>query len=363
MEIRKNIYYWKSDRPYAECNVQINDEDDVEDIETSLENYLVDYFGTNNFTLLPGSGQGNHKTYVLEHQAKKYFIRIENGPEKDDYMDVESEIIALIGKIGVPSPTVFHSNANRNKVPYAIQLLNFIDSKDLNELYKNNQLNLKGIAPSIGKYIAAYQQLTFDNFGLFNPIKLRKEGKLVAYHETYPKYFFLNWEEHLAFLLKENFLSVENIIEIKKTVNQYINLLDIKRGCLVHKDLALWNILGTSTEIKSIIDWDDAISGDPVDDISLLACFHSGDIILQIIGGYQSVKPLPDNFEKRFWLHLLRNIIFKSIIRVRGGYFNMGEDFFMLNSNNAISLKDFTFQRILFALEGLKGKYQIKDLS
>src|SRR5690606_12164046 len=112
----------------------------------------------------------------------------------------------------------------------------------------------------LGKLIATYQQLTFDNFGLFNPIKLRRDGELVAYHETYSKYFFLNWEGHLEFLLVKNFLSKENIIDIKQTVSQYANLLDIKRGCLVHKDLALWNILGTSSEIKSIIDWDDAIS-------------------------------------------------------------------------------------------------------
>jgi Ser/Thr protein kinase RdoA (MazF antagonist) len=29
-------------------------------------------------------------------------------------------------------------------------------------------------------------------------------------------------------------------------------------GCLVHKDLALWNILGTEREIAAFIDFDDS---------------------------------------------------------------------------------------------------------
>ncbi|MFN9915135.1 MAG: phosphotransferase, partial [Pirellulaceae bacterium] len=39
-------------------------------------------------------------------------------------------------------------------------------------------------------------------------------------------------------------------------------MLNLPLGCLVHKDLALWNILGTRDQIAAFIDFDDAISGD-----------------------------------------------------------------------------------------------------
>jgi Ser/Thr protein kinase RdoA (MazF antagonist) len=131
----------------------------------------------------------------------------------------------------------------------------------------------------------------------------------------------------------------------------------------VHKDLALWNILGESEEIKAFIDWDDTISGDPTDDLSLIACFHSGEIVNAMLEGYTTVKDLPDNFLPRFWLHLLRNMIVKAVIRVGADYFDRESDFFLIGSGSTgASLKMFTRQRIEIACLGLVNKIKIKDL-
>src|SRR5690606_1344355 len=126
--------------------------------------------------------------------------------------------------------------------------------------------------------------------------------------------------------------------------------------------LALWNILGNNTNISAFIDWDDAVSGDPVDGLSLLGCFHSGETVLSAVAGYQLVKPLPENFKQRFWLHLLRNIIFKSVIRVKGNYFEMSDKFFLNNAKNS-SLEKFTLERIDSACKGLNGNLSIDMLS
>lgn len=363
MEIRENIYYWKSDRPYAEGNVQINDESDEIVLKMQVFEYLKSYFNTSDFKLMPGSGEGNHKTYLADFEGVRYFIRLENGPEKDDYMDVESRIIKEINKIGIPSTIVFHSDGSRESVPFAIQILEFINFKDLNNLYKKGEIDLIKIAGNIGQLIAKYQSLTFQKFGLFSPRILKSRNELVGYHNHYHEYFFLNWNDHLNYLLDNDFLKEQDLYDIKAVVEKYKHVLDIEKGCLVHKDVALWNILGTKSEIKAFIDWDDAISGDPVDDISLLACFHQGDVILSAIEGYKTIRKLPENFEQRFWLHLLRNIIFKSVIRVRGGYFNLNQDFFMLsNDKNSSSFKSFTYKRIKSAVMGLNGLKQISEL-
>lgn len=363
MEIRQNIYYWKSDRPYADGNVQINDESDEFVLEKQVFEYLTSYFNTSDFKLMPGSGEGNHKTYLADFEGVRYFIRLENGPEKDDYMDVESRVIKEINRIGIPSTIVFHSDGSRKSVPFAIQILEYINYKDLNNLYKNREIDLIKIAGNIGQLIAKYQSLTFQRFGLFSPRILRETNELVGYHNHYSEYFFLNWDEHLNFLFNNDFLEEKDIYDIKAEVGKHKYLLNIKNGCLVHKDVALWNILGTKSEIKAFIDWDDAISGDDADDISLLACFHPGEVVLSAIEGYKSIKKLSENFEKKFWLHLLRNMIFKSVIRVKGGYFNMNQDFFMLSSDrDSSSLKDFTYARIQASLKGLKGEKQISEL-
>ncbi len=358
---RKNIYYWKSDRPYVDGNVQSLNTINVVELEELLRNYLIHHFKKDLVELRPAGGQGNHITYLALYPDDTFFIRVENGPEKDDYMDVESAVLRKVNAIGIPSPKVFHSDNTRSRVPFAVQVIEYIECKDLNVLDKEGELDIIAIAESIGQYSARWQSIQPQHFGLFDAAAYAETNQLVGFHKTYVDYFLLNWDKHLDYLQHEYFLEKMQVAEIKELVEGYSHLLNIPQGCLVHKDLALWNILGCSTQIKAFIDWSDAISGDDMDDLSLLGCFHSGEVLAAALKGYRTVKPLPEHYEVKLWLHLLRNIIFKAVIRVRGNYFNKPASFFMNNASSG-DLRTFTLERIMTACEGLKGNKRIQDL-
>lgn len=358
---RKNIYYWKSDRQYTQGNTQDLNRSDILKLQEQLKDYLIIHFQTGLVKLSPAGGQGNHITFLAIYPHQTYFIRVENGPEKDDYMDIESAVLQKINHSGIPSPELFHSDSSRRKVPFAIQVIEYIKSSDLNILKKKGELDLIKIAESIGKYVAQWQHITFPGFGLFNPSVLLEKNILEGYHNTYRDYFLLNWDRHLDYLQRTLFLEKKQVNEIKQLVTGSDYLLDIPQGCLVHKDLALWNILGSSAQIHAFIDWSDTISGDDMDDISLLGCFHSGQVLASALQGYSSVKPLPARYEEKFWLHLLRNIIFKAVIRVKGNYFNKSDSFFM-NGTREKDLKTFTLERVRSACQGLMGNKKITDL-
>lgn len=357
---RKEIYYWKSDRPYAIANTQ-SVSDDRFLLERQLINYLKEYFVDNTITIKPAGGQGNHITYFMYRNHIKYFVRLENGPERDNYMSVESAVIKKVKDIGVPVPAVYLTDTSRRKVPFAIQIMECIDHSDLNVMDKRQELDTIKIANAMGQYIALWQTIRPKKYGLFNIDVLAEYDRLEGYHDRYEQYFFLNWDKHLDYLSNAGFINENKVLTLKKLVNDFRPCLQLEEGCLVHKDLAFWNVLGEQNAISAIIDWDDAISGDPMDDLSLLGCFHSGEEIISAIGGYKQVRSLPENYEIRFWLHLLRNIIFKSVIRVKGGYFDKADSFFLSNPRNE-SLRSFTLERIESACEGLKGNKKIQSL-
>jgi fructosamine-3-kinase len=328
-----------------------------------LRPVLSDYFGSDDVALRSGNGQGNHLTYVAKHNTIQRFIRLENGPEGDDFMEIEARVLAEIKALGIPAPTVFAADATRSVVPFAYQILEYVPYADLNKLYKEGTLNLPVIAEKIGQYVAEWQTIRFNGFGPFDPAKLRKEDRLVGLHPTYRDYFLLNWEKHLDFLVQKRFLTASESAEIRQLVKKYDAYLELDEGCLVHKDLALWNMLGATDEIKAFIDWDDTVSGDATDDLSLLACFHSGEVVSAAIEGYKKVNPLPENFLTRFWLHLLRNMIVKAVIRVGANYFDRQSDFFLIGSGSSgASLKTFTLQRIKTACLGLQNQKHVNDL-
>lgn len=344
---RRDIYYWKCDRPAAFHGTQTRGEPDAE-IERQLGEALRRHFVTQVVELHTGIGQGNHLTWTAKVAGQSMFIRVENGPEKDGQLAVESALLGRVSAVGVTTPRVYACDATRSRVPFAWQALERISAPDLNHWFKQGRLDVPRIAFGIGATVAQWQQITLPGYGIL-------DESIKGYHTTYSDYFHLRLDQHLTFLVTRGFLTQSQSSEILAEIENHRALLQLDTGCFVHKDLALWNILGSESEIAAFIDFDDAISGDPMDDLSLLACFHDEAFLHRAFEGYQTIRTLPENHLRRFWLHLLRNMIVKSVIRVGAGYFDRDDGFFLISSGaSGQSLRDFTLKKLFHALHSLR---------
>jgi fructosamine-3-kinase len=342
---RRDIYYWKCDRPAAFHGTQSRGEADA-NLAAQLEQELQRHFDTGNVVLSPGAGQGNHLTWNADVDGKPLFIRVENGPERDAHLAVESALLDRVRAAGVVTPRVFGCDASRSRVSFAWQTLERIAAPDLNQWFKQGTLEVPKIAFEIGAAVAKWQAITFEGFGVL-------DEQLRGYRASYADYFHLRLDEHLRFLTERGFLA--NADEIREEIEHHRALLELPQGCLVHKDLALWNILGTEREIYDFIDFDDSIAGDAMDDLSLLACFHDAAFLQRAFEGYQSIRALPEHHLRRFWLHLLRNMIVKAVIRVGAGYFDRDDGFFLIGSGSSgSSLREITLSKLATALRGLR---------
>lgn len=328
-----------------------------------IEGELRRTFPNKALSLNPTGSQGNHITYVAKIGDLTGFVRIEDGPEHGDYLELETRIITQLHKLGIPTPEVYTVDATRSRVPFAWQVLQYVPDPDLKRLHKDGRLHLDGIAREIGRYIAEWQTITPNGYGPFKPSSGENGCPFTGYHDSYAAYFYLHLERHVTYLTERGLLTCPRGKEILKAIDDNRGLLELSESCLVHKDLALWNILGTSERISAFIDWEDAIGGDPMDDFSLLGCFHTGLFISEALEGYRTSRPLSDNHQRRFWLHLLRNMLVKAVIRVGGGYFQETDNLFLMDAGATGSdLKLFTQQRIDAALRGLMDNKEISQL-
>lgn len=342
---RHDIYYWKCDRPAAFHGTL--GQRDAAAIEPELLSALQAHFHTQQVSLRPGTGQGNHLTWLADVDGLALFLRVEDGPEGDTHLATESAVLDAVRACGVPTPRVFGCDASRTRHSFAWQALERVDAPDLNHGHKNGTLDTQAIPFAIGTALARWQLAPVSGFG---PL----DATLHGCHSTYPAYFYLRLEAHLRFLVEHQFLTPSQVAEILSTIHEHRSLLELEKGCLVHKDLALWNILGSAHEIHAFIDFDDCISGDPMDDFSLLACFHDAAFISRVIQGYESLLPLPRDHRRRLWLHLLRNMIVKAVIRVGAGYFERDSSFFLIQNGGGSALRERTHERLALALQGLR---------
>jgi fructosamine-3-kinase len=351
---RRDIYYWKCDRPAAFHGTGPRPRGD-EVPEEMIRGALVDHFRSERIALNSAAGQGNHLTWNAEIDGAPAFLRIENGPEGDDQLAMESAVLGEVAKTGVPVPRVLGCDASRTRVPFAWQALERIPHPDLNQWWKAGSLDEAKVAYEIGRNVARWQSTEPRGFGPFDLGAWRAENGLVGFHADYPAYYRLRLDEHLRFLEARSFLSAARAGEIRCLIGDHADPLQLKQGVLVHKDLALWNVLGPPDAVAAVIDFDDAIGGDPLDDLSLLACFHDRAFLEQAFAGYASKRPLPGDWRPRFWLHLLRNLLVKAVIRVGAGYFERDSGFFLIGSGGSgADLRRFTEERIALAMQGLK---------
>lgn len=353
---RADIYYWKCDRPAAFHGTQVRGGR----VDTRIEHLLLEalrrHFQATSVTIKMTASQGNHLTWSAEVDGTPMFLRVENGPENDDHLAVESAVMEKVCATGVPVPQVYGVDATRAEVPFAWQAMERIEAPDLNHWHKQGTLDAAKTAFEIGAAVATWQELTFDGFG---PL----DAALRGYHVRYADYFHLRLTHHLDFLVSRGFFTFQQRDEVVAEIAAHGALLDLERGCFVHKDLALWNVLGTQDRIAAFIDFDDAVCGDPMDDLSLLACFHDGVFATRAFEGYASRRALPADHLRRFWLHLLRNMIVKAVIRVGAGYFDRDDGFFLIGSGSSgANLRLFTHERLAKSLQGLRGELSPSSL-
>jgi fructosamine-3-kinase len=356
---RRNIHYWKCDRDAAFHGTSPSNA--AHDIQPILQSLLARHFDFSNLTLTPAAGQGIHLTWTADLDGTPIFIRVAHGPETHSQLEVESALLSELTQRNIPVPKVIAFDDSRQTVPFGWQALQRIAHPDLNHWLKLGQLDHQKIPFQIGQSIARWQSFQPSGFGI---LELSPQNHLHGGHPSYPDYFNLHLNRHLDFLQSHRFINHSLAERILRSTQEAEPLLHLETGVLVHKDLALWNILGSPHQVAAFIDFEDAIVGDPTEDLALLACFHPSEFVNHAIRGFETIKPLPSAFLPRFWIHLLRNMIVKAVIRTGAGYFNRTDSFFLINRGNSGSdLQSITQSKLLSALHGFENQLEINTQS
>jgi aminoglycoside phosphotransferase (APT) family kinase protein len=353
--MRTNIYYWKCDNPLpTESKLRYNEKYALADITPLVRQAAREHFSGEPLDVQATGSQGNHYTYLIRYPEQTFFFRADDGQVDDDYMDAESAAITLVQQHQVPVPRVYHTDTTRKIIPVRYQILEQISGKSINAFHQDGSLDNIRVARQAGSCIARLHGIKLPGYGFFNTEILRRENRIVGLDQMHRDYFYKRLDDHLRYLRDTGFLTPQNVDEIQTLFQRHETLLELPCGSLVHKDLAFWNMMGTPTDITAIVDWDDVIIGDPVDDLAILKCFYNDDIFQPLLEGYQDQIPLPDLFYPKLWLFLVRNMLWKAVVRTFMKYFEMDGNFFILNRDNRQSLRQFTFDRLNLGIQELR---------
>lgn len=356
--MRSQAFYWKCDcpgSPESKKQTYFADKHRPERDAAALE-IAGEFLGhpPSHFESL--KLDGNHFVYRFADGSATFLLRTDDGTTDDDYMAAESAVMSLLREQGLPVPRVFATDTDQDKYPVRYQILEFIDFPTLLFLSRNGTLDAAATAAAFGRFLARLHSIELPGFGFLDTSVLKREGRLTGGDATWRDYFDKCLPIHLGYLRDHELLPTGTVRNIETLFERHSELLDLRQGVLLHRDFAYWNILGTPTEIKAVIDWDDTVVGDPADDLGIVNCFNDSAFMETLLTSYSDGRRLPADFQARIQLYTLRDMLWKAMIRHTMGYFEQDADFFLNANNTGLSLKDLTIRKIIQTIEQLERR-------
>lgn len=196
-----------------------------------------------------------------------------------------------------------------------------MDSKNFPEL-------IKATGREMGKYHNI--KLKSSGFGSIDEETLFNEGKINGLSDSWSDYILLNLDAHLDFLLINKGISKKEYKIIKKLFQENSRFITcIKKDIsLIHGDIASHNIFVRNNKVTEIIDWEDALPGDPLFDMAMFISFYRMDEFSSpLLEGYKEIRDIDINeiFYKKLWLYYLRIVIAKGVLRFKLKYDEPGK--------------------------------------
>lgn len=325
--MRRDIYYWKCDCPRTAAERATGftaAKYAGEGIEAAVRDACRGTLGVDADAIEPLRCAGDHFAYRVTCTGRILLFRAAADATGDDYMLAESAAMALAAAAGVPVPRIVRTEAVAGS-PLRWQLMEFAPGHSLRDLHRDGRLDLAAAAGGIGRMLRRLHAVPVDGFGFIDTAHLAATGAVRGLHARYRDYVACRRDEHLAYLVRHGLLGTGEGTRVAAVFARHAARFDLAEARLVHRDPALWNILGTADgRITALIDWDDVVGGDPADDLSILRCLHDRAFTDAVETAYWGGGAAPDGFEVRIRLHQLRNMLWKAQLRHQLGYFRPG---------------------------------------
>jgi len=258
-----------------------------------------------------------------------YFVKIQNHHElvfrantgfgkPETVMLTEKLITEKVAEFGVPTNIILHADVSRKDFPFDFQIQEVLKGNDPEQKNDWKKEDYDILSFELGQAIAKIHSIKFDNWGQFDE-KNTLEGKLNGTDASFYDYLITCLESDLEYLINDKIITSKAAI---KTQELFFNNKDLinstPKGSLIHHDLADHNITYEGNHFAGIFDWETAVVADPILDLASCPTWRTHYPREQkLLEGYTAVNPLPENFEEKKNLYLLRTMLWKTVYAIR----------------------------------------------
>ena len=296
-------------------------------IDEALLRDALSAFGIDASAPLSSSGtQGTfHRLYeVSEPGRAPRVLRIAalSGEAAADAMALECRVMAALAARGLRVPACAYREVSRAGAVRGVHLVDLVPGSSLTALDEDEE-RMQAALGHAARFLASLHRIGGAGFG---PLSLEAfaEGdaraRPVGVHSDWPAYLLVRLQDHLSACEAAGAITIDEKRRIAALFAAGEATLRSAPPALLHGDPGSHNFMGDASALRAVVDWEDALLGDPLFDLASLCTFHPErrhDAIRAAYGA--AIEPGGDGWI-RFWLYFLRIALAKTVHRRRFAY-------------------------------------------
>lgn len=267
-----------------------------------------------------------HVIYIVKFENHRDLVlRANLGPEKPETVLLTEKLLTeKVAASGIPTNKIVYVDISRKKYPFDFQIQEKFEGLDPEIKFIGAQKDYDRISFQLGQIIAKMSNISFDKFGRFDE-KLALENKLAGTKKQNFDYITVELEDSLKFISDSGHLTVRQTDKILRIFAESKDLINIKKGSLIHYDLADHNLRYDmkTFDLKLIFDWESAVSSDPMLDLGSCPTWTTlFEREKKLLEGYSSLKKFPDDYKEKINIYRMRTMIWKLVHNIKFNILN-----------------------------------------
>lgn len=292
-------------------------------IDEALLARAVDAFGLTGAGMARSASQGTfHRLFEVgtaPGAPRLLRVAVDRGEAAAGLMALECRVMEALRARGLPVPACECRSLGEGGQARGVQLLERLPGESLAAIDADEPRMTASLATAAG-FLSGLHAIRGNGFGPLSAASLDRDAGFVGVHPDWESFVCRRLDEHLGACAAAGDIDGLEASAIAAAFAAQRARLCGAPAALLHGDPGSHNFVFDGASIAGVIDWEDALLGDPLFELASLCTFHPERRHAAIWSGYGFATPLVGEAWARFWLYFLRIALAKTVHRRRFGY-------------------------------------------
>lgn len=276
--------------------------------EAELKKCLLQHFPKGAMHLLSaGHFSQQSMMYVMKQNNRQYLIKSSACLELPDALFLNHFLMQDISScaltIPLPGSQLLFLESGQ-----PIQIMEKISDKTVRQVFEENSsgVHREQIMQKLGVILARIHTIQGSQFGAVSLSSLIRMHEKKGLHNTLYEFLLLNFERHLDCCIRQSRVTKQKAADILKLFDRHQDLFQNSPTVLLHGDFVKNNLLAHRGEIVGVLDWEDALIGDPLFELASLSLAYLAEDFDVLFRAYEKARNQPFTPQDQMKLYLYR---------------------------------------------------------